>query len=54
MYEEFYGLSANPFRLTPDRKFWFGSEGHRKAMSYLKYGLYQGEGFIVVTGDVGL
>ena len=53
MYEEFYGLSANPFRLTPDRKFWFGSEGHRKAMSYLKYGLYQGEGFIVVTGDVG-
>ena len=53
MYEEFYGLSANPFRLTPDRRFWFGSEGHRKAMSYLKYGLYQGEGFIVVTGDVG-
>ena len=53
MYEEFYGLTANPFRLTPDRKFWYGSEGHRKAMSYLKYGLYQGEGFIVVTGDVG-
>lgn len=53
MYEEFYGLSANPFRLTPDRKFWFGSEGHRKAMSYLKYGLYQGEGFIVITGGVG-
>lgn len=53
MYEEFYGLNANPFRLTPDRKFWFGSEGHRKAMSYLKYGLYQGEGFIVITGDVG-
>jgi len=53
MYEEYYGLTANPFRLTPDRKFWYGSEGHRKAMSYLKYGLYQGEGFIVITGDVG-
>ena len=53
MYEEYYGLSACPFRLTPDRRFWFGSEGHRKAMSYLKYGLYQGEGFIVITGDVG-
>ena len=53
MYEEFYGLTANPFRLTPDRKFFYGSEGHRKAMSYLKYGLYQGEGFIVITGGVG-
>ena len=53
MYEEFYGLTANPFRLTPDSKFFFGSEGHRKAMSYLKYGLYQGEGFIVITGGVG-
>ncbi len=53
MYEEVYGLTANPFRLTPDSKFFYGSEGHRKAMSYLKYGLYQGEGFIVITGDVG-
>jgi len=53
MYEEFYGLTANPFRLTPDSKFLYGSEGHRKAMSYLKYGLYQGEGFIVIIGGVG-
>ena len=53
MYEEFYGLTANPFRLTPDSKFFYGSEGHRKAMSYLKYGLYQGEGFIVITGGGG-
>lgn len=53
MYDEYYGLSGNPFRLTPDIRFWFGSESHRKAMSYLKYGLYQGEGFIVITGDVG-
>lgn len=53
MYEDFYGLTANPFRLTPDSRFFYGSEGHRKAMSYLKYGLYQGEGFIVITGDVG-
>lgn len=54
MYEQFYGFSASPFRLTPDNRFYFGSEAHRKAMSYLKYGLYQGEGFIVITGDVGL
>lgn len=53
MFEEFYGLTASPFRLTPDHRFFYGSQGHRKAMSYLKYGIFQGEGFIVVTGDVG-
>lgn len=53
MYEEYYGLSGSPFRLTPDRRFFFGSEGHRKALQYLRYGLLQGEGFIVISGDVG-
>jgi general secretion pathway protein A len=53
MYESFYGLSANPFLLNPDPSFLFGSKGHRKAHAYLKYGAFQGEGFIVVTGEVG-
>ena len=53
MYEEFYGFSARPFLLTPDHKFFFESSVHRKAASYLLYGLSQGEGFIVITGEVG-
>ncbi|QIQ85958.1 XrtA/PEP-CTERM system-associated ATPase [Erythrobacter sp.] len=53
MYEEFYGFSARPFQLTPDPQFWFESVTHKKAMSYLGYGLGQGEGFIVITGEVG-
>ena len=53
MYEQFYGLSARPFQLTPDPQFYFESITHRKAMSYLGYGMNQGEGFIVVTGEVG-
>ena len=53
MFEDFYGLTASPFRLTPDQRFFYGSQGHRKALSYLKYGIFQGEGFIVITGDVG-
>lgn len=53
MYEQFYGLRGKPFQLTPDPQFFFDSRGHKRAMSYLKYGLLQGEGFIVVTGDVG-
>lgn len=53
MYDSFYGLSARPFQLTPDPRFWFESATHRTAMSYLGYGLAQGEGFIVITGEVG-
>lgn len=52
-YTEHYGLSAPPFALTPDPRFWFESATHRKAMAYLGYGLQQGEGFVVITGEVG-
>jgi general secretion pathway protein A len=53
MYESYYGLGAKPFQLKPDPQFFFGSRGHKRAMAYLEYGLSQGEGFIVITGDVG-
>jgi putative secretion ATPase (PEP-CTERM system associated) len=53
MYESFFGLSAKPFQLNPDPAFFFGSRGHKRAFSYLQYGLYQGEGFIIITGEIG-
>ncbi|APG62454.1 hypothetical protein LPB140_06235 [Sphingorhabdus lutea] len=53
MYDQFYQLNGRPFQLTPDPEFYFESVTHRKALSYLGYGLAQGEGFIVITGDVG-
>lgn len=53
MYDQFYGLQGRPFQLTPDPHFYFESATHRKALSYLGYGLAQGEGFIVITGDIG-
>lgn len=53
MYEQHFGLTDRPFALTPDPRFWFDTATHRKAMSYLGYGLQQGEGFIVITGDIG-
>lgn len=53
MYEAFYGLSAKPFQINPDPRFYFGSKQHRKAKSYLEYGLSHQEGFIVVTGEIG-
>lgn len=53
MFDDFYDLTGRPFQLTPDANFYFESATHRKALSYLGYGLAQGEGFIVVTGEVG-
>jgi putative secretion ATPase (PEP-CTERM system associated) len=53
MYEDFYGLTGKPFQLSPDPAFYFGSKGHTSAYAYLKYGVYQGEGFLVITGEVG-
>ncbi|WP_207061023.1 XrtA/PEP-CTERM system-associated ATPase [Motiliproteus sp. SC1-56] len=53
MYESFFGLISKPFQLSPDPQFFFSSKGHKRALSYLQYGLSQGEGFIVITGDVG-
>jgi general secretion pathway protein A len=53
MYDQFYGLSGRPFQLTPDPHYYFESGTHRKALSYLGYGIAQGEGFIVITGEVG-
>lgn len=53
MYEKFYGLVASPFQLSPDHRFFFESSVHRTALAHLTYGLSQGEGFIIITGEVG-
>jgi len=53
MFESFYGFSANPFQLNPDPAYFFESKGHRKAYAYLQYGVFQAEGFIVITGEIG-
>jgi len=53
MYEEHFGLTRKPFQLSPDAEFFFPSAEHRRALSFLQYGLMQGDGFIVITGNVG-
>ena len=53
MYIDYYGFSAKPFQLSPDPRFFFGSSVHSRALAYLRYGLSQGEGFIVITGGIG-
>lgn len=53
MYESYYGFSEKPFQLSPDPRFFFATNHHQRALSYLQYGLDQGEGFIVITGPIG-
>jgi putative secretion ATPase (PEP-CTERM system associated) len=53
LYETFFGLTGKPFQLNPDPAFFYGSRGHRRAAAYLQYGVHQGEGFIIITGEVG-
>jgi general secretion pathway protein A len=53
VYQEYYGLTGKPFQLSPDVRFFFPSKEHRRALSFLEYGLDQADGFIVITGDVG-
>ena len=53
MYAEFYRFNGEPFLLTPDHRFYFESSVHSQAMAHLTYGLSRGEGFIVITGEIG-
>ena len=53
MYESYFGFTGTPFNLNPDSSFYFQSRGHGNALSYLKFGVHQGEGFVVVTGEIG-
>ncbi len=53
MYDGFYNLSKKPFQLNADNDFFFNSAVHKRALAYMRYGLTQGEGFVVVTGKPG-
>ena len=53
MYTTFFGLTCNPFQLTPDPEFLFLGKDHKKALTYVTYGISAGTGFILVTGEVG-
>ncbi len=53
MYKSFFGIKANPFSIAPDPHFLYMSDGHREALAHLRYGLGEGGGFVLLTGEVG-
>ncbi|WP_457624373.1 ExeA family protein [Persephonella sp.] len=52
-YLEFFGLKEDPFKITPDYKYFYPSKTHRIADNLLKYVVKHGEGFCVIVGEPG-
>jgi type II secretory pathway predicted ATPase ExeA len=52
-YIQYYGLSVNPFDISPDSKFFFPSESHKEALASLLYVVKERKGFMLVVGEDG-
>ena len=53
MYKDFFGLTSNPFELSPDPSFFYGSPSHHEALANLCYGIEKRKAIVVLTGEVG-
>ena len=53
MYTQYFGLEKKPFSLTTDPDFFYLSNTHDMALTYLEYGLRHNVGFLALTGPVG-
>jgi len=53
MYNNFFGFREGPFQLVPNPAYLFLSKSHEETMANLNYAIYQGEGFVEITGEVG-
>jgi general secretion pathway protein A len=53
MYTAHFGLNAAPFSITPDPHYLYLSNRHREALAHLLYGVNEGSGFVLLTGEVG-
>lgn len=53
MYLQYFGFQVKPFDLLPNPQFLYLSNSHRKAISYLEYGLHEKAGFILLSGEIG-
>lgn len=53
MYLQHFGLDQQPFQLTPDADFLYLSKAHNRAKSYMEYTVWNRDGFVVITGEIG-
>ena len=53
MYQEHFGLSRPPFKITPDTSLFYEGNQRGAALDALLYAIRSGEGIIKVVGEVG-
>ena len=53
MYNNYFGFREKPFKLVPNPDFLYLSKNHEIALAHLSYAVSQGDGFVVITGEVG-
>jgi general secretion pathway protein A len=53
MYHDFYGLTTDPFRLSPDHSFCLRHNSFAKARAYMQFAADRAEGFVMITGRPG-
>ncbi|MDH5648670.1 MAG: AAA family ATPase [Gammaproteobacteria bacterium] len=54
MYLQLFNLVDFPFQLTPDTDYLYLSNSHARAAAYMDYSVWNQEGFVVITGEVGV
>jgi MSHA biogenesis protein MshM len=54
MYKAHFGLREMPFGITPDTSFFFACSNYQEALNTLLIAAKNGEGFIKITGEVGI
>jgi len=52
-YLNHFGFNDEPFRMTPDRDFFYASGKHSSLAETIRFGINQGDGFIIALGEVG-
>ena len=53
LYTQAFGLTKDPFNMTPDPDLLFMTEQHREALAGLAYSILDRKGFAVLTGPAG-
>ena len=54
MYRQLFGFNKNPFRQPTDHERLFLGRHHEEALAHLTYAVMEGEGFSVITGEIGV
>ncbi len=53
MYKQYFSIDEKPFSITPNPRYLLLTQGHEEALAHLLYGIGDGGGFVLLTGEVG-